>query len=354
MERLSEIWWEWKERPWKPVSIFGIAGCLMAFAILAYPQGKTALGTSPLAHMLVIIPHEGGHMIVNGALNLLGVEYPSPFLLFVVVAAGTLGQLLAVLIPAGIYLYRKSATPLALFVFLFFASLPGIGIYMMDCRVLMLDYIAPGGADYEAIQLNGQDWTRIFRYLHIPFGTGEHLGRIVYWVGWLGMLPAAAWPCWMFWRTTIRPLSAETAVLAAPEVPPATSASAYRGSETLLILGTDVRLNQQVAPMLRRKGYAVLQAATPAEVAARTSRRRPDVLIAKYAEEAAAGFPVLSALRASDPALPAILVLAAGEAPDERVLPAGAILVAEPLTGDSFAAALRQLLDSPASRSASI
>jgi len=213
MRQLADAWYDWQERPWKPVSILGLIGCVLAFVVLALPAGTTPLGRFNVMHYLVLIPHEGGHMVAGGLVNvvssILGAQPEfdplatrgwSAFLAFCTVAAGTAGQLLVILIPAAVFFWSKSTTPLVFFLFCLFASLPGIGIYMMDARVLTLDYVSPGGADYEGIQKFGQDWTFIFRYLGIPMGVGETLGRVTYLLGWLGMLGSALALGWLYYR----------------------------------------------------------------------------------------------------------------------------------------------------------
>ncbi len=213
VQKLSELIDDWKWRAWKPVSIAGLLGCLVAFFLLALPAGTTPLGRFNVMHYVVIIPHEGGHMVMNGLVRVLSsifggnVEFDplatkgfAAFVGFCTIAAGTAGQLLVLLIPAGVFFWRKSATAVVFFLFGVVASLPGIGIYMMDCRVLTLDYIAPGGADYEGIQQFGQDWTMMFRYLGIPMGAGEHFGKMLYYAGWLGMPVVALFLGWLYYR----------------------------------------------------------------------------------------------------------------------------------------------------------
>jgi CheY-like chemotaxis protein len=352
---LHDRLWEWREKPWKQVSVLGLAGVVILAAVLVIPEAPGPLGRGPMIpHMIALIPHEGGHMVLGGLMRFLpftGNEETgiAPFAEFCVIAAGTLGQLLAVFIPIGIFLWRKSPTPLAFFLFFLLATFPGIGIYMMDCRVLTLDYVAPGGVDYEQIQQEGQDWTKIFRYLRIPFGAGEKMGSAVYHLGWFGMPVPLLWLGWVYKRRGYRPGQPEPEAVA---VAAAGSQAALRGSELLLLVHGDNSYRESLAVLLRHKGYAVHQAASSMGAVEElyAHSRRPQMLIAACSLGDVRGTDLLQKLRLIEPAIKAILLLGEAEAtPLSSALLPGVAFVRRPFTENFLALKIREVLDSPAS-----
>lgn len=272
------LWLEWKERPWKTMTLPGLIICLAGCGLLAIPNGRTPFGAYPLLHHLTIVPHEGGHMIVHGFFNIVAPisggadEKPSHFPRLIplsISAAGTIGQLLVVVCPAFYFLWKRSATPLGFFIFCAFGSFIGIGIYMMDCRVFTLDYVSYGEVDYDNIA-SLHDWAVIFGLLRWNLGACETIGKYARWMGWTGMAGTALWLPWMYYRlNTAAPARAMAGGLStAPEV------RAPGGSEALLLIEKDPQARQRLASLLRRKGYAVLEAAT-LEEAMRKMTARP-------------------------------------------------------------------------------
>jgi CheY-like chemotaxis protein len=350
------LWDDWKQQSWKPMTLPGLILCLIGCGILAIPSGRTPFGSYTVLHNFTVVPHEGGHMIVHGFFNIVSPisggadEKPLWFprlAPFSIAIAGTLGQLLAFFGPAAYFFYKKSPTPLGFFLFCFFANFIGIGIYMMDCRALTLDYVSYGEIDYENIG-SLHDWANIFNLMHWNLGRCEALGRLARWLGWAGMAATACgWMPWMYRRTQ----RSAALPVAEAQAPVAGEPRAPGGSEAILVIERDPAARTSLAASLRRKGYAVLEGESLQEAMRKTAARpRPaQLLIAPFSGADASGRQAVATLRSLSPLLKAVLLLAPGDPVLIDPPMPGVGYVRQPFTDNVLALAIREVLDTPAS-----
>lgn len=222
-----ELPWEWPERPekWAPVSRLALICWLVFFGfIILVPSEKTPIGNILYGKNLAVFPHEGGHIVFGelvqsdllcamgrGVRSIVRIVWRRAELInddVVVAFAGALGQCSAALWPLLYFLWRRHTMAVAFCTFWFFTNFVDIGVYMLDSRLMLFNYIGPGMYSPGWNPAEGHDWMVIFTTMNIPFARGEHMGREVYYAGYVGMIFAAGWLVFMHLRMNDSPLLA--------------------------------------------------------------------------------------------------------------------------------------------------
>jgi len=159
---------------WEPVSPAVAIAWILFYLLLI---GNAAFrGTLLQWFDLVFVPvHEGGHLLFGY------------FGKWIMVAGGTLLQLIVPLSLAVYFLFRRQLPGTAFCAFFFFEQFLPIGIYMADARSQSLQYVTVGDPE-----LAEHDWFYLFSHA----GLIQHdiqIGGLVRVLGWIGMLATMTW-----------------------------------------------------------------------------------------------------------------------------------------------------------------
>jgi len=368
-----ELPFERPDNDWQRVSRAALIAWLVFYLLLLLQASRAQAGDYLLFDWVNFFPHEGGHLLFS---------YLGEMMMYL---GGTLTQLLVPFLVAGYFVWYRKTPAVAFAAFWFFENFLNIGTYMADARIHMLPLVGPGGGDPES-----HDWTNLFSMWNM-LDQSEKIGRATRAAGWIGMLATCAWLVWMArrqwageearvpsteYRVASRIGAGQVAAAGAPAgplpyVPPteppapqgqpanelpfpvelhaaAPVATAPRGSETLLLLEPDPALRQVLAAMLRRKGYAVLEAAeaTQAIEADQRHERPISLLISIPLPGPISATELVERLRAQNAALRILLTPgAADSAAVRRLLPAGVARLEKPFTADVLARKVREVLD---------
>jgi two-component system, cell cycle sensor histidine kinase and response regulator CckA len=138
---------------------------------------------------------------------------------------------------------------------------------------------------------------------------------------------------------SLKPLPASTA---AREV-----RSPRRGRETVLLVEDDDGVRALAREALGRRGYRVIEAATPGEAIELAGGNAIDAVVSDVTMPEMSGPALVAQLRQERPDLPALLVSGYPDAAQrlEGGLPQGVAFVAKPFTADGLAEAVGQLFD---------
>jgi len=127
----------------------------------------------------VFVPiHEGGHLVFR------------MFGEFMMVAGGTLLQLLAPFLLASYFALRRQPQGVAFCLFFMFEQLLPISTYMADARAQDLPLLTLG---------SGENTIHDWNYLLGKFGLLEHdiqIAGFARFIGWIGMVGVVIWLVW--------------------------------------------------------------------------------------------------------------------------------------------------------------
>lgn len=161
---------------WKPVSRYaGISWLVFYAAFLLYAFANRP-GFLILDNVNLMI-HEAGHVFFSWC------GYT------IMILGGTLGELLAPLLLAVYFFWKREVTATAFCGFWFFENFLYIGTYMADARAVSLPLVGSGEHDWET--LFGQ-WGLLMQDQNIGGATRD--------LGWLGMFATVAWLAWHTWK----------------------------------------------------------------------------------------------------------------------------------------------------------
>lgn len=169
LERVTE--------PWRPLSPWAVAGWL-AFYIVFLFQLARGSGLLPMIDLVLIPIHEGGHLLF------------SYFGHALMIAGGTLLQLLVPLALATSFCFQRQIAGTAFCMFCFFEQLLPIATYMADARAQELPLLTVGNPEFVE-----HDWFAMFSSL----GVLEHdtqIASVVRVIGWIGMIGVLGWLGW--------------------------------------------------------------------------------------------------------------------------------------------------------------
>jgi hypothetical protein len=161
---------------WKPVSRYAGIGWLVFYAAFLLYAFANRPGFLILDNVNLMI-HEGGHLFFSWC------GYT------IMILGGTLGELLAPLLCAAYFFWKREVTATAFCGFWFFENFLYIGTYMADARAVSLPLVGSGEHDWET--LFGQ-WGLLMQDQKIGGATRD--------LGWLGMLATVAWLAWHAWN----------------------------------------------------------------------------------------------------------------------------------------------------------
>jgi hypothetical protein len=171
------------EEDWDPVPGWALAAWLAFYALFLY-QAARGQGLLLMIDLVFIPIHEGGHLFF------------SYFGRALHVAGGTILQLLAPLLLAGYFAFRRQAQGTAFCIFFFFEQFLPVATYMADARAQELPLLTVGNPEFVE-----HDWYVMFGAL----GLLEHdtqIASAVRFAGWLGMLSTVGW---LIWRKIANP-----------------------------------------------------------------------------------------------------------------------------------------------------
>jgi len=127
----------------------------------------------------VFVPiHEGGHLLFR-----MGGE-------FLMVAGGTILQLLVPFLLAAYFIVHRQAQGVAFCLFFMFEQCLPIATYMADARAQDLPLLSLG---------SGENVIHDWNYLFGKLGVLEHdiqIGGFVRFIGWIGMIGMVVWLLW--------------------------------------------------------------------------------------------------------------------------------------------------------------
>jgi hypothetical protein len=154
---------------WKPVSrLAGIAWlCFYALFLLYAFFDRSGFLILDYVNLLI---HEGGHFFFSWFGNT------------IMIAGGTLGELLVPLLCACYFFFRRETTGFAFSIFWFFENFPYIGAYMADARTASLPLVGS----------EESDWTILFNQWGL-LAQDQKIGATMRALGYLGMLATVAW-----------------------------------------------------------------------------------------------------------------------------------------------------------------
>lgn len=178
---LSAIREFFDENPWKPVSVYALAGWTAFYlAFLAYAYGNTS-GFLFIDNVNLPI-HEGGHLLFGWGGEFLGV------------LGGTLLQWLVPFLLASYFFYQRQTTAFVFCLFFFFENWLYTATYMADARAQALPLVSVGGGDEVT-----HDWFYLFSHWGV-LAHDTQIAHSVRMLGWIGMLACVLFLAWRFQR----------------------------------------------------------------------------------------------------------------------------------------------------------
>lgn len=170
----SIVEWSGAREEWRPLPRWAILAWL-AFYVLFLIYTFSMHGGFLFIDLANLVVHEGGH-------NLFGWFGPTLGLW-----GGTLLQWLVPLLLAAYFFRERQAAAFVFCMFFFFENWLYTATYMADARALALPLVTTGDSDYVE-----HDWNTIFSSFGVlPYDT--RIAAIVRFLGWCGMVAAAAW-----------------------------------------------------------------------------------------------------------------------------------------------------------------
>ena len=165
------------EEPWEPVPKAALAAWLIFYSLFLY-QAARGHGLLLLMDGVFVPIHEGGHLLFR-----MGGE-------FLMVAGGTILQLLAPFLLASYFILHRQAQGVAFCLFFMFEQLLPIATYMADARAQDLPLLSLG---------SGENVIHDWNYLFGKLGVLEHdiqIAGFVRFIGWMGMIAMVVWLLW--------------------------------------------------------------------------------------------------------------------------------------------------------------
>jgi hypothetical protein len=191
---LLEIPETWTERlplleslndDWRPLPRWA-AGAWLAFYSLFLFQLARGTGFLPMIDLVFIPIHEGGHLLFGYLGHAM------------MVAGGTLLQLLAPFALASYFCFKRQIAGTVFCMFCFFEQFLPIATYMADARAQELPLLTVGNPEFVE-----HDWFAMFSGL----GLLQHdtqIASFVRIVGWIGMISVTGWLAWRGLRQSVR------------------------------------------------------------------------------------------------------------------------------------------------------
>lgn len=162
---------------WEPVSKPALIGWLVFYGLFLLYAARATDGL--IIDNVNLVIHESGHLLFSW----LGSQT-------IMVAGGTLMQLLVPFLLACFFVYQRQPPGTAFCAFFFFENFLNIAPYMADARARQLQLVTVGDAGYTI-----HDWF----YLFSKAGLLQHdtqIAALVKALGWLGMFAVAGWLAW--------------------------------------------------------------------------------------------------------------------------------------------------------------
>jgi hypothetical protein len=168
------------EDDWLPVPP-AVLAVSVAFYALVLMGARNGGGVARWFDLVFVPIHEGGHLLLGW------------FGKWLMVAGGTLIQLLVPFALAVYFAFRRQLPGTAFCAFFLCEQLLPIGTYMADSRSQSLEYVTVGDPEFAE-----HDWAYLFSHA----GILEHdtqIGAAVRALGWIGMFAVVAWLLWRAW-----------------------------------------------------------------------------------------------------------------------------------------------------------
>lgn len=165
------------EEPWDPIPKAALGAWLLFYSLFLY-QAARGRGWLLLMDGVFVPIHEGGHLLFR----MLGE--------FMMVAGGTIFQLLVPFLLASYFILHRQAQGVAFCLFFMFEQLLPTATYMADARAQELPLLSIGG---------GEDVIHDWNYLFGKLGLLDHdiqIAGFVRFVGWMGMIAIVIWLLW--------------------------------------------------------------------------------------------------------------------------------------------------------------
>ncbi|MGA8224591.1 MAG: hypothetical protein WB780_23300 [Candidatus Acidiferrales bacterium] len=165
------------EESWDPIPKAALGAWLIFYSLFLY-QAARGQGLLLLMDGVFVPIHEGGHLLFR----MLGE--------FMMVAGGTIFQLLVPFLLASYFILHRQAQGVAFCLFFMFEQLLPIATYMADARAQELPLLSIGG---------GEDVIHDWNYLFGKLGVLDHdiqIAGFVRFVGWMGMIAVVVWLVW--------------------------------------------------------------------------------------------------------------------------------------------------------------
>ncbi len=169
LEKLTE--------PWRPLPRWA-AGAWLAFYTLFLLQLARGSGFLPMIDLVFVPIHEGGHLLFGYLGHAL------------MVAGGTLLQLLVPLALGIYFCFQRQIAGTAFCMFCFFEQFLPIATYMADARAQELPLITVGNPEFVE-----HDWFAIFSSPGV-LEPDTQIASAVRVVGWIGMIGVVGWFAW--------------------------------------------------------------------------------------------------------------------------------------------------------------
>jgi hypothetical protein len=165
------------EEPWDPIPKAALGAWLIFYSLFLF-QVARGQGLLLLMDGVFVPIHEGGHLLFR----MLGE--------FMMVAGGTILQLLVPVLLASYFILHRQAQGVAFCLFFMFEQFLPIATYMADARAQELPLLSIGG---------GEDVIHDWNYLFDKLGLLDHdiqIAGFVRFIGWLGMIGVVVWLLW--------------------------------------------------------------------------------------------------------------------------------------------------------------
>lgn len=165
------------EEEWEPIPKAALAAWLIFYSLFLY-QAARGQGVLLLMDGVFVPIHEGGHLLFRF------------FGEFVMVAGGTILQLLVPILLASFFIFHRQAQGVAFCLFFMFEQFLPIATYMADARAQELPLLSIGG---------GEDVIHDWNYMFGKLGLLEHdiqIAGFVRFIGWMGMIGIVVWLVW--------------------------------------------------------------------------------------------------------------------------------------------------------------
>jgi hypothetical protein len=167
---------------WRPLPRWAAYAWLAFYGLFLF-QLAHGSGILPMIDLVFVPIHEGGHLLFGYFGHTL------------MIAGGTLLQLLFPVALAGYFFFKRQIAGTVFCVFCFFEQFLPIATYMADARAQELPLLTVG--DPEFVE---HDWFAMFSGLGLLQHDTE-IASLVRVVGWIGMISITAW---LLWRGVVR------------------------------------------------------------------------------------------------------------------------------------------------------